>query len=154
MTPSGPVGTITRAQVIRQIYRLAGAPSTLGTPAHEFTDVPAWIEDAVRWAAANDVITGYPDQTFRPDLPITRAQVVRILYRLAGSASVSGLPAHPFTDVPPWVEDAVRWAGNPDNPLPLVTGITPSTFVPRASITRGPGRQGVVPAGHHAGRLA
>jgi hypothetical protein len=58
-----------------------------GYPAHGLTDVPAWVEEAVRWAvrdpagAALPVMTGYPDATFRPDLAITRAAVTRALYR-------------------------------------------------------------------------
>ena len=135
---------ITRAQVVRQVYRLMGAPDVSGLPAHAFTDVPAWVDDAVTWAAhdpdgagpVQPIITGITPTTFVPNDPITRAQTVRMMYRAVGAPDVAGLPAHPFTDVPNWVQDAVTWAANTDNPLPLVTGITPTTFVPNDPISR------------------
>ena len=44
-------------------------------PPHTFTDVPPWVEDAVRWMTSDvntpALMTGYPDNTFRPNLPIT-----------------------------------------------------------------------------------
>jgi len=47
------------------------------------------------------------------------------------------VPEHGFSDVPVWVQDAVRWAANTNNPLPLATGITPTLFEPNDPITRG-----------------
>jgi hypothetical protein len=127
---------ITRAQVVRLLYREAGSPDVSSYPPHPFTDVPAWVEDAVRWASAEQIVTGITPTTFVPGDPITRAQVVRMKYRFAGSPDVGGYPDHPFVDVPAWVEDAVTWAANTDFPLPLVTGITPTTFEPTDDITR------------------
>jgi hypothetical protein len=95
------------------------------------------VDDAVRWAYGEEIVTGETPTTFAPLDPITRGQVVRMVYRFAGSQDVSGIDQHPFTDVPAWVADAVRWAANPDNALPIVTGITPTTFVPADDITRG-----------------
>ena len=131
-----PNDPITRAQVVRVLYREAGSPDVSGYPAHGFTDVPPWVEDAVRWAKGEGIATGITPTTFVPNDPITRAEVVRMKYRFAGSPPVAVLPAHPFTDVPAWVQDAVRWAANTNNPLPLATGITPTLFKPNDSITR------------------
>jgi hypothetical protein len=128
---------ITRAQVVRLLHRAAGEPDPLAYGPHPFTDVPAWVEDAVRWAYGEGIVTGETPTTFAPDDPITRAQVTRMVHRFAGSPPVGAIDPHPFTDVPAWVEDAVRWAANTDNPLPLVTGITPTTFEPADDITRG-----------------
>jgi hypothetical protein len=128
---------ITRAQVVRLLYREAEEPNVSGYGPHPFTDVPSWVEDAVRWAFGEGIVTGETPTTFAPDDPITRAQVVRMVYRFAGGQDVSGIDAHPFSDVPAWVEDAVTWAADPDNALPLVTGETPTTFAPSEDITRG-----------------
>jgi len=107
-------------------------------PSHPFVDSAAWVESAVRWItsplnAPEPIMTGITPTTFEPNDPITRAQVSRAKYRLAGSPDVSALPAHPFTDVPAWVTDAVRWASANS----LVTGITPTRFKPNDAITRG-----------------
>ncbi len=132
-----PAERITRAQVVRMLYNEAGAPDASVYPPHGFTDVLPWVEDAVRWAKGEGIVDGVTPTTFVPNDRITRAQVVRMKYRFAGSPDVTGIDPHPFTDVPVWVEEAVRWAANPDNALPLVTGITSTTFEPTEDITRG-----------------
>jgi hypothetical protein len=135
-TTFGPARNMTRAQVVRMLYREAGSPAVSGYPPHGLTGVPAWVGRAVRWATGEDIVTGYPDGTFRASRPVTRAEVVRMKYRLAGSPDVSGLPPHGFPDARAWFEEALRWAANTDNPLPLVTGYGDGTFRPRRPITR------------------
>ena len=48
-----------------------------------FSDVPkdAWYEEALAWAVENGIIAGFEDGTFRPNEPLTRAQIVSVLYR-------------------------------------------------------------------------
>lgn len=48
-----------------------------------FKDVPAdaWYEEALLWAVQNGIIAGHEDGTFKPDDPLTRAQIVSVLYR-------------------------------------------------------------------------
>ena len=45
---------------------------------HSFTDIPltAWYSDGASWAAANSVVTGYRDNTFRGLQNLTRGQAV------------------------------------------------------------------------------
>ncbi|MEL7207681.1 MAG: S-layer homology domain-containing protein, partial [Actinomycetota bacterium] len=118
----GPGLNIIRGDAARLYYRAAGAPDVSGLPAHGFTDVPPFYEDAVRWVKANGVFDGFGDNTFRHQLPINRGNYTRSLYAFAGSPDVSGLPAHGLTDVTAFYENAVRWAkgngladGFPDN---------------------------------------
>lgn len=40
-----------------------------------------WAEEAIRWAFANGILQGYPDGSFQPDEPMTRAQLAEVLYR-------------------------------------------------------------------------
>lgn len=48
-----------------------------------FSDVPAdaWYAEPLEWAVSAGLIAGFDDGTFRPDAPLTRAQLVSILYR-------------------------------------------------------------------------
>lgn len=48
-----------------------------------FADVPAgvWYAEPLEWAVGAGLIAGFEDGTFRPDAPVTRAQLVSILYR-------------------------------------------------------------------------
>jgi hypothetical protein len=133
---------INRAQVVRMLYRVAGSPDVSALPPHGLSDVPPWVETAVRWAVGAEpdpIMTGFGDNTFRPTTAISRAQVVRSLYRMAGSPNVSGYPPHGLSDVPPWVEDAVRWAVRDPagSALPVMTGYADATFRPDLAITRG-----------------
>lgn len=41
-----------------------------------------WAENSIRKAKAKDIMRGYPDGSFKPDQPITRAEVAAILDRL------------------------------------------------------------------------
>lgn len=77
-----PGESVTRGQIAAILYRLAGEPAVYGT---SFRDVPApaYYARAVAWAARRDVVTGYADGTFRPDLPVTRQQLAAILWRYA-----------------------------------------------------------------------
>jgi hypothetical protein len=92
----GPDHPISRAEVVRLFYRFAGAPSVDGLAPHGFSDVPAWVNDAVQWAAHDPdgsgplepMVAGFPDGTFKPGVDITRAQVTRMLHRLAATLAL------------------------------------------------------------------
>ena len=50
-----------------------------------FTDISGhWAEENIRKAAAQGLINGYPDGTFRPNAPITRAEAMAIVNRVLG----------------------------------------------------------------------
>ena len=51
-----------------------------------------WVEDAVRWITYVGVAEGFDDGTYRPANNTSRAQLVRMLHRVAGSPPVTGLP--------------------------------------------------------------
>ena len=72
---------LTRAMFATMLHRYEGEPVV--NYAYSFKDVPQdmWYTEAVRWAAAEGVITGYDENTFGPDDPITREQAVAMMYR-------------------------------------------------------------------------
>lgn len=89
-------------------------------------------------ASANDIIgvtlAGWMNGTgtgFSPNASLDRAMMVTILYRLAGSPTVSG--TMPFTDVAAgsWYYDAVLWASQKD----ITLGTSAATFSPNALLT-------------------
>ena len=113
-----PNGTTTRAQVATMIYRLAGGPAATGE--NKFADVEAdtWYTDAIRWAAANRIVTGYEQDgktVFDPNGAVTREQIAAMLYRYAkfNGASVSAQPslaAYPdASSVASWASEAMNW---------------------------------------------
>ena len=82
-----PNANLTRGMLVQILYNLEGKPK--GTAAN-FPDVQAdaWYAEAVGWAAANKVVTGYADGTFRPNAAVTREQAAAILYRYAQSKGI------------------------------------------------------------------
>lgn len=70
-----PERSITRAEAAQLFYNLLIDVEKTGYTSR-FADVKssAWYSDAVNCLTANGVIQGYPDGSFRPDHPITRAE--------------------------------------------------------------------------------
>lgn len=76
---------------------------------------------------------GMDDTHFSPETNMTRAQLVTVLYRIAGKPATEGMQ-NPFRDVAAtaWYADAVIWAANSG----VVNGIDATTFGPDMSATR------------------
>ena len=121
---------MTRGMLVTVLWRMEGSPKAA---APTFSDTRGiWCSSAVGWAAANVFVNGFDKDTFAPNATTTRAMVVSILYRLAGSPAVSG--ANPFADVAAgsWCENAVIWGYENG----IVKGFDESTVAPDATITR------------------
>lgn len=79
------------------------------------TDISGhWAEQKIRNLVNEGVIIGYPDLTFQPDTPITRAEVAMILSHLNQSKEQSGNPSEAvirnYTDmnaIPDWAKKAI-----------------------------------------------
>lgn len=92
-----PDGNITRAELTQLAYNLDIAKSS-GTP-KTFSDVSGhWAIDAINAMSSSGVINGYPDGTFRPNNPITRAETVAMIARLF-DRSQEWTGAKTFSDV-------------------------------------------------------
>ena len=110
-----PGGTVTRGQIAAILHRLAGEPAVRGS---SFSDVAdgAYYSEAVAWAVRQGVAEGFPDGTFRPDLPVSRQQLAAILWRYAkleqadsgNRAALQGFPD--AGDVSSYAREAMGWA--------------------------------------------
>ncbi len=83
-----PDQTVTRAEVVTFLWRMADAPMIAnmteeGPAPSPYADVAtdAYYYSAVLWAGIMDITTGTGDETFSPNDTCTRAQVVTFLYR-------------------------------------------------------------------------
>ena len=83
-------------------------------------------------AAQKGIMDGTGADRFSPNAPLTRAMIVTILYRMAGSPSVSG--SSDFTDVAAgkWFAKAVAWAAANG----IVNGYGSGLFGPNDPVTR------------------
>jgi hypothetical protein len=75
-----------------------------------FSDIPQnhWAKDYIAELAAMEIIDGYPDGTFRPNAPVTRAQLAVLLQKIFIKSKVRNAIA--FRDVPKdyWAYDAIK----------------------------------------------
>ncbi len=104
-------------------------------PSSRFTDVPGrdnWAHSGIDYMLEFGLFDGTSQTTFEPNLTMTRAMLVTVLYRFEGQPEVSGEPA--FRDVPAdeWFTEAVTWASEQG----VVNGMGDGTFAPNAQITR------------------
>lgn len=79
----GSYDSCTRGQLVTFLWRAAGQPAA--TSNISFDDVPAnaYCYAAVRWAASENIVTGYGDGKFGMNDIVTREQVAAILFRFA-----------------------------------------------------------------------
>lgn len=104
-----------------------------GDPTEAFEDVGRhWSRPAIRYCLENGYMAGVGDGMFNPDGTVTRAQVVQVLYTMAGSPSVAGMDC-PFVDIGShWARRAIFWAYNNG----IVSGIGANSFSPNAAVIR------------------
>lgn len=113
-TKFSPNGELTRAMVVTILYRAQGEPAvhTSGS----FKDVAAgcYYTEAVEWAAANNIVKGFTDGTFKPDKSVTREQLAAFLSRFAqyNDAKIIEADGQLSTDavVSVWARKNVEWA--------------------------------------------
>ena len=113
-TNFGISGTLTRAQMVAILYRIAGEPTTEGM-SNPFTDVAenAWYAAAVTWGYNVGVVAGMTDTTFAPNAPVTRQQMVSFLYRFEDAEAPEEDHLAAFADaskVQAYAYDAMNWA--------------------------------------------
>ena len=99
-----------------------------------FSDVTEsdWFYDAVTYAYENGLMDGVGTGLFAPNSETTRAQLVTILYRLAGQPAPSGDSGFSDVETGIWYTDAVAWAAQNG----IVNGVSDTQFAPGDDITR------------------
>ena len=131
-------GSLTRAQLVTILYRIAGEPESTAT--NPFADVAdgQWYTNAVIWAAENGIVKGVNTTTFAPNDQITREQIATILFRYAKAEKVEGkLAGFPDAEkVSDYAADAMAWAVEQG----LINGISESDgktyLAPQETATR------------------
>jgi len=133
--PSGGVNPdypITRAETAAIIYRLLEASKIADRQPNPFTDVSdgEWYAEPVTYLASIDIIKGYPDGTFKPDKPITRAEFATMI---SGFDNLVPADGNKFDDVVGhWAADFINSAAEKG----WVTGYPEGDFMPENEIIR------------------
>lgn len=130
-TSFSPNQTLTRAMLVTILFRMQGEPEAAPAP---FTDVAqgSWYAAAVNWASESGVVTGFPDNTFRPDAPVTREQAATILFRYApimGRSNAERADLSEFIDrreITPFAQEPLEWA----YACGILSGLPDKTLLP------------------------
>jgi hypothetical protein len=127
----GPNDKITREQaalmLVKELYPNEKSDTQLNFPDVELNSL---YYNAIAVAVDHGLFVGYPDGTFKPQDPITRAATTKILavaYNLTGSNA-------DFTDMDdaPWATDYINALASNN----IVSGYSDNTFRPKNTITR------------------
>lgn len=132
-----PNASLSRAMVAQILYNLEGQPTVTGEST--FTDSNThWAAKAIAWAQKTGVVSGYGNNTFRPNQAVTREELAQMLYNYAEykqyDLTASGdLIAFPDgNNVQGWAKTAMSWA----NGNQLINGFEDDTLRPGGDSTR------------------
>ncbi|WP_339242130.1 S-layer homology domain-containing protein [Paenibacillus sp. FSL R5-0517] len=113
-----PDRSITRAEFTAVLLRGLGLHSPISTEATSFTDVKtgSWYEDEVQTAVSYGLISGYADDSFRPNSEISRAEALTIVSRAMKLVGLAQADASETTSLLSTYSDSAKvqaWAAEP-----------------------------------------
>ncbi|GAP98625.1 S-layer homology domain-containing protein [Leptolyngbya sp. NIES-2104] len=111
----------------------APTPTPSPAPTAGLTDIRGhWAEAFIQSLVSRNLITGFPDNTFKPENSLTRAQFAAVVAKTFNLPLKQ--PATNFSDVPSnfWAAEAITKA----NRMGFITGFPDGTFRPGLNLTR------------------
>ena len=131
-TTFSPNTTMSRAMLAAVLYRSAGSPAVEGLA--DFSDVPAnaYYNSAAKWASDNRYISGYGNRIFGSNDPVTREQIVTILWRYEGRPAATAPDFADKSNISTYAGTAVDWA----RANSIVSGVGNNRFDPKGTATR------------------
>ena len=136
----GPGDTTSRAMMAQILWNMEGKPVVNYAMSYTDVDTDAWYAEAVRWANAEGIMSGYGYNKFGPNDDMTREQLVTIMYRYAQMKKVDVsigedtniLSYDDAFDVSEWAVPAMQWAVGAG----IVNGTSASTLSPKNNASR------------------
>lgn len=133
-----PNGAVTRGQLCTILYAMENRP--LITGGKDFPDVKAdkYYYDPIRWASSNDMVAGYTDGTFKPDVFVSRQQLAAVLYKYAAykkydtSVSANITTFADYSSISNYAVTPMRWAVSHK----IMSGTDRNTLLPQSAASR------------------
>ncbi|MDR0570679.1 MAG: S-layer homology domain-containing protein [Clostridiales Family XIII bacterium] len=133
-----PGMSLTRGMIVTILHRHAKSPAVLD--GNRFSDVAdgQYYADAVKWAAANGVASGYGDGRFGPDDNVTRQDLAAMLSRYAEKTGLPIQAARPYAAFADEAQIAAYAKGAVEAlyRAGIINGKENSLFDPRGDATR------------------
>lgn len=137
-TKFSPNNQMTRSMLVTVLYRMEGEPDVATENTFKDVEVGKWYSDAVVWASANNIISGYSNELFGTNDSTTREQIAAILYRYVKS---KGYDVKASTDLSiyddkdnlsDWAVEPMKWAVSNK----IINGRSTTTLEPKGTATR------------------
>lgn len=133
-----PDGNVLRATVVQVLYAKEGKPAVEKKAG--FTDVKDgdWYADAVSWAAAQGIVSGYDAKTFGPKDPVTREQLALMFMKYAQRKELKNSTSGDLSrfkdqaQISKWAVEGVQWAVGAG----IIAGTEKGTIEPQARARR------------------
>ena len=133
-----PNGAVTRGQLCTILFAMEGKPTITG--GKDFPDVKAdkYYYDPIRWASSNDMVAGYTDGTFKPDVFVSRQQLAAVLYKYASykkydlSVSANITTFADYSAISNYAITPMRWAVSHK----VMSGTDRNTLLPQSAASR------------------
>lgn len=129
-----PDNPITRAEFIRIVNRVIGSYGTANLSFHDVKETDWFYEDVAKAIKAG-YVEGYGDNTFKPNNPISREEVAKIIITAFGLEGEEPRQINSFTDdreISNWAREYVTTLRNKG----YITGYPDGSFKPKNPITR------------------
>lgn len=99
-----------------------------------YTDIKnnVWYTNALEYMFTNNYISGTTESTFSPNMELSRAMLVCILWNMEGKPKTTAINKFPDVKNGVWYTDAIKWASSKG----VINGYKDGTFGPNDSITR------------------
>lgn len=136
-----PDESVTRAQFVTVLWRMAGSPIVEeNVPFEDTEDQIEEFQNAIAWGYINGYIKGTSETTFAPDGPLTREAAMRILHLYSGGksgmemmlASVYNGYFEDSSSISSWAKASMWWGVY----YKLISGTTKTTISPQDTTTR------------------
>ena len=135
-----PYLNTSRGMIVTILWRLEGEPASAGAAPFSDVEAGAYYEQAVSWAEAHGIVKGYGNGKFGPNDPITREQLVSILWRYAQckgmdvsvGENTNILSYKDINEAGEWAIPALQWACGEG----LMNGKPGGVLDPRGHATR------------------
>lgn len=132
-TTYSPGTDMVRATVAEALYRAEGRPAVSYDGRFSDVAVNSAYASPAAWAADNGIMAGYGGGVFGADDPVTREQLVAVLWRYAGyPAAEAGEDFADEASIAAYAQTAVDWA----RANGIINGRTGNIFDPKATIIR------------------
>lgn len=131
-----PYSILTRAQIVTILWRMDGCPDAEFLEGFYDVAEGAWYAEPMSWAVEHGIIQGF-EFRLRPDQPMTREELLTILFRHSEEEIGAGVPTPEFEDeaeVSEWARTACHWAAMSDIMNPEDGFLCPKGLITRANM--------------------